>query len=73
MSSIFDRPVHTAANSAQRKSSLGVSASQLLKHVEHSILIEPAIREVDFGVGPKLELPALLCDPRIDAGGSQAS
>ena len=72
MRPIFDRPVHATTNAAQRKSSLGVSASQLLKYLQHPILIEVAIWEVDFGVGPKLELPALLHDRRVDARGSQA-
>jgi hypothetical protein len=72
MRSIFNCPVHTATNAAQRKSSLGVSAGQLLKHFEHPILIEAAIWKVDFGVGPQLELPALLRDRRVDACGSQA-
>ena len=67
MRSIFNRPVHTATNAAQRKSSLGVSAGQLLKYFEHPILIEAAIWKVDFGVGSKLELPALLRDRGIDA------
>src|SRR5271168_355999 len=72
MRSIFNRPVHATTNAAQRKSSLGVSAGQLLKHLQHPILIEAAIWKVDFGVSPKLELPALLRDRRVDAGGSQA-
>src|SRR5580704_17138536 len=72
MRSIFNRPVHAATNAAQRKSSLGVSASQLLKYLQHPILIEVAIWKVDFGVGPKFELPALLRDRRVDARGSQA-
>src|SRR5580698_2845040 len=72
MRSIFNRPVHTATNAAQRKSSLCVSAGQLLKHLQHPILIEAAIWKVDFGVGPKLELPALLRDRRLDARSSQA-
>jgi hypothetical protein len=72
MRSIFNRPVHTATNAAQRKSSLGVSAGQLLKYFEHPILIEAAIWKVDFGVGSKLELPALLRDRGIDACRSQA-
>jgi hypothetical protein len=72
MRPIFNRPVHTATNAAQRKSSFVVSAGQLLKCLQHSILIEAAIGKVDFGVGPKLELAALLRDRRIDASGSQA-
>ena len=56
----------------QRKSSLSVSAGQPLKHLQHPILIEAAIWKVDFGVGPKLELPALQRDRRVDARGSQA-
>jgi hypothetical protein len=71
MRSIFNRPVHTTTNAAQRKSSLGVSAGQLFKHLQHPILIEAAIWKVDFGVGPKLELPALLRDRRVDACGGQ--
>jgi hypothetical protein len=72
MRPIFNRPVHAATNAAQRKSSLGVSTGQLLKYLEHPILIEAAIWKVDFGIGPKLELPALLRGRRVDARGSQA-
>jgi hypothetical protein len=72
MRPIFNRPVHATANAAQRKSSLGVSAGQLLKYLQHPILIEVAIWKVDFGVGPKLELPALLRNRRVDARGGQA-
>ena len=72
MRSIFNRPIHTAANAAQRKFSLGVSAGQLLKHLQHPILIEAPIWKVDFGVGPKLELPALLRNCWVDACGGQA-
>ena len=71
--SIFNRPVHATTDAAQRKSSLGVSAGQLFKNLEHPILIEATIWKVDFGVGPKLELPALLSGPRIDASRSQTS
>ncbi len=73
MRSIFNCPVHTATNAAQRKSSLVISAGQLLKHLQHPILIEAPIWKVDFGVGAKLELPALLRFRRVDACGSQAS
>jgi hypothetical protein len=72
MRSIFNRPVHTTTNAALRKSSLGVSAGQLLKHLQHPILIEAAIWKVDFRVGAKLELSAMLRDRRVDARGSQA-
>jgi hypothetical protein len=70
--SILGCPVHAATNAAQRKSSLGVSAGQLFKHLQHPILIETAIWKVDFGVGPKLELSILLCGHRVDACSSQA-
>ena len=73
MRSIFNCPVHTATNAAQRKSSLVISAGQVLKHLQHPILIEAPIWKVDFGVGAKLELPALLRFRRVDACGSQAS
>jgi hypothetical protein len=39
MRPIFNRPVHATTNAAQRKSSLGVSAGQLLKYLQHPILI----------------------------------
>src|ERR1700733_9049755 len=69
MRSIFNRPVHTTTNATQWKSSLGVSTSQLFKHLQHPILIEAAIRKVDFGIDPKLQLPALLSWRRVDARG----
>ena len=72
MRSIFNRPVHTATNATRRKIALGVSTGQLLKHLQHPVLIEAAIRKVDFCVNPKLELPALLRFRRVDARGSQA-
>jgi len=72
MRPISNRPVHATTNAAQRKTSLSVSAGQLLKYLQHPILIEAAIWKVDFGVSPKLELPALLRDRRVDPRGSQA-
>jgi hypothetical protein len=72
MRSILNRPVHATTNAAQRKSPLGVSAGQLLKDLQHPILIEAAIWKIDFGVRPKLELPGLLRGRRVDARGSQA-
>ena len=72
MRSILNRPVHTATNTAPRKSSRGVTAGQPLKHPQHPILIEAAIRKVDFGVDPKLQLPTLLRGRRVDARGRQA-
>jgi hypothetical protein len=69
--SICNRPVHAATDAAQGKSSLGVSARQLLKYLEHPILIETAIWKVDLGVGSKLELPVLLRDRRVNARGRQ--
>ena len=44
----------------------------MLKHLQHPILIESAIGKIDFGVGPKLELPALLRGRWIDARASQS-
>ena len=72
MRSNFNRPVHTTTNATQWESSLGVSASQPFKHLQHPILIEAAIRKVNFGVGPQLKLPALLRNRRVDARCSQA-
>ena len=72
MRAIFNRPVHATTNAAQRKSALGVSAGQLLKYLQHPILIEAAIWKIDFGVGPELELPTLLRDRRVDPRRSQA-
>jgi hypothetical protein len=72
MRPIFNRPVHATTNAAQRKSSLGVSTGQLLKHLQHPILIEAAIRKIDFGVDSKLQLPAPLRCRRVDACGNQA-
>ena len=72
MGSIFNRPVHTATNAAQGKSSLDVSAGQLLEHLQHPILIEAAIWKVNFGVDSKVQLPALLGRRQVDACRSQA-
>src|ERR1700683_2221178 len=38
--SIFNCPVHPAANATEWKSSLGVSAGHLLKRCQHPVLIE---------------------------------
>ena len=72
MRPILNRPVHTATNATQRESSVGISAGELLKYLQHPILIEVAIRKVDFGIGAKLELPALLHVRRVNARASQA-
>jgi hypothetical protein len=69
--SAFDGPVHVADNAAERKSSLGVPAGQLLERREYPILIETALPKVRFGVGPKLELPSLLGSRRVDPCRSQ--
>ena len=70
--STFNHPVHTAANAAEGKSSRGVSTGQPLKDLQHPIGVEAAVWKVDFGVDPKLQLPALLCCHGVDARGSQA-
>jgi hypothetical protein len=52
---------------------LAFPLAQLLKYLQHPILIEAAIWKVNSRVDPELQLPALLRRPRIDARGSQAS
>jgi hypothetical protein len=69
--STFHRPVHAADNATERKSALGAAAGQLLEHLQHPILIETAVPKVRFGVGPKLELPALLGGRGVDPHRSQ--
>src|SRR5690349_12295044 len=63
----FSRPVHVADNAAERKLSPGVAAGELLKDLQHSILIETAVPEVCFGVAPKLKLAALLGGCRVNS------
>ena len=70
---VMTRPIHSAANAAEGKTSLGVTAGQGFEHAQHAILIEAAIGKIDFGVDPKLQLSALLRRLRIDSRGSQAS
>src|SRR5271167_4499135 len=70
--SIFNRPVHPAANATEWEASFGVAAGQLLERFQHPILVETAIAKVGFGVGSKLELPTLLRSTSVDAGGGQA-
>src|SRR5579871_6828923 len=70
--SIFHRPVHAATDATHRKSVLGVSTGQLLKDLQHPILIETAIRKVNLCVDPQLQLPTLLSCERVDARGGQA-
>jgi hypothetical protein len=64
------RPVHLADNTAQAE--IALRRSQLLEHVEHPVLIEPAIPKVCLGIGSHLELPGLLCGRRIDARQGQS-
>ena len=73
MRSTFDGPVHAATDAAERKPSVGVAAGELLEYVDHSILVETAVGKVHFGVGPELELAAVLRRRGIDARGNQAS
>src|SRR5580698_8851619 len=72
MRSIFNGPVHSAANATLRKIALGISAGQLFKNVQHPILIELAIGKVNFRIGAKLELSALLCYLCVNTCGNQA-
>ena len=65
--SIFNCPVHPAANAAEWESSLGIAASHLLERCQHSILIETAVPKVSFGVDPNLELSTLLGGRWIDS------
>lgn len=69
---ICNRPIHTTTNATKRESSLGVAVSHLLKHGDHAIRIEVAIRKVDIRIDAKLQLPALLRSSRVDSGRSQA-
>jgi hypothetical protein len=61
-----------ADNATERKSSAGGAAGHLLERLQHPILIETTAPKVCFGVGPKLELPTLLCGYRVDPNRSQA-
>ena len=69
---IFHRPVHTTTNAAQRISSPGVAAGQLLKSRDHAIRIEAAIRKIDVSIKAKLQLSAPLHGGRVDPFLSQA-
>jgi hypothetical protein len=59
------RPVHLADDTAQTE--IALRRSQLLEHVEHPVLIEPAIPKVCLGIGSHLELSGPLCARWIDA------
>src|SRR5579883_2749531 len=65
--SLFNDPVHPATNTTRRKSSGGVSTGQLVKNLQHPILIEAAIWKVDLSVDPELQLAALLRSLWVDA------
>ena len=69
----FDRPVHPATNSAERESSLGVTAGQLLEHFKHPVLIKATVPEVSFGVCQQLELPAFLSGRGVNSRTHQPS
>jgi hypothetical protein len=64
------RPVHLADDTAQAE--IALRRSQLLEHVEHPVLIEPAIPKVCLGIGSHLELSGLLCGRWIDASQGQS-
>src|SRR5581483_7932052 len=68
----FDGPVHTTADTTQRKRSLAVGAGQLLERGYHAIGVETAIRQINVGVGAQLQLPALLRGGGVDSDGGQA-
>src|ERR1700721_1879487 len=69
---MIGHPVHSAHNSIERETSLGILTRNLLEHFEHAILIETAVAQVRLGVGSKLELTALLGGVGINSGRSQA-
>ena len=71
MRSILDRPFHVANDATERKSSLGISARQLLESMQHPVLIEVTVTKICLGVGSKLELTSVLGSRRIDACRSQ--
>jgi len=50
----FSRPIHTAYNAAEGKSSRGVAAGCLFEYFQHPILIEAAVPKVRCSVGAKL-------------------
>src|SRR5215472_7064842 len=62
----FHCPVHAAHHTAERESSLGVAARQLLEHLHHPILIEAAVAKVRFGADFELELTTSLGGCRVD-------
>src|ERR1700683_541089 len=69
--SIFNCPIHPAANAAQRESALGIAASHLFKRCQHPILIKMAVPKICFGVDLKLQLPTLLGKRWVDPGCGQ--
>ena len=62
-------PVHLTDDATKRKSRLLVAAGQLLKLLEHVVLIEPAISQVGLGADSKLQWPASLGSGRVDSSG----
>src|SRR5208283_2700627 len=71
--SIFNRPVHAAANTTEREATLSVTARHLLECCEHPILIETAFPKIDFGVDANLELSGPLGSCRVDSDCGQSS
>jgi hypothetical protein len=69
---MIGHPIHSAHNSIEWETSLGIVTRHLLEHFEHAILIETAVAQVRLGVGSKLELTALLGGVGINSGRSQA-
>src|SRR5208283_5470400 len=71
--SIFNRPVHAAANTTEREAPLSITARDLLECCQHPILIETAFPKIDFGVDANLELSALPGSCRVDSDCGQSS
>ena len=71
MRSTFSRPIHTADNAAEGKSSRGIAAGRLFEYFQHPILIEAAVPKVRFSVDAELQLPAPLGGGRVDSYRSQ--
>src|ERR1700722_6791406 len=69
---MISHPVHSAHNSIERETSLGILTRHLLEHFEHAILIETAFAQIRFSIGSKVQLTALRGGVGINSGRSQA-
>jgi hypothetical protein len=64
-------PFHLTDDPAEGVRAIDRAACDVLEHLKHAILIEPAIAEIGVGVDAKFQLAAALCFRSVDSGSGQ--